>query len=165
MNRNKIIGLGIGATAALAVAMLGGMALANATDDDGAAAPWGRPQHGQMRGGPEMGEPGMGRHEHTPVDDATLQKIKAAVKKYDDSITVSEAVTDPDGSYDVRATKDDKQVMLEVSADLKTVSERAGGPGMPPGGQPGAGQPGDIGTSPDFDGDGQPDDTSSSAKS
>ena len=63
-----------------------------------------------------------------------------AVTAYDDAITVDSVLEDPDGSYDVLGTKDGEPVMLEVSADLATITERTGGPGGP--GGPGRGGPG-----------------------
>ncbi len=55
--------------------------------------------------------------------------MKAAVKAKDADVTVLAVREDPDGSYDVFGKKDGQPVMLEVSKDLKSVTERTGGPG------------------------------------
>lgn len=43
-------------------------------------------------------------------------------------MTVASVRKDPDGSYDVMATKAGADVMLEVSKDLKTITTNTGGP-------------------------------------
>lgn len=86
----------------------------------------------QGRGGP------MGGHEHTAVTGDELAKVTAAVTAKFSGATVSEVAKDPDGSYDVHATKDGSRVVYEVSADLATIEERTGGPGMGGPGSPGA---------------------------
>lgn len=89
----------------------------------------------QGRGGP------MGGHEHTAVTGDELAKVTAAVTAKFSGATMSEVAKDPDGSYDVHATKDGARVMYEVSADLATIEERTGGPGMGgPGGPDADGQ-------------------------
>ena len=77
---------------------------------------------------------GMGGHSHTAVTGTELDKVKAAVKAKDSTITVTTVVKDADGSYDVFGTKSGSQVMVEVSKDLKTIEVRTGGPGGPRGG-------------------------------
>ncbi len=74
---------------------------------------------------------------------STLTKVTAAVKAKDSAVTVKQVMKDPDGSYDVMGTKAGKPVMLEVSKDLATVTERTGGPGGP-GGRGGPGGPSDT---------------------
>ena len=58
---------------------------------------------------------------------AELTKVKDAVKAKDSSVSVQSVRQDPDGSYDVFGTKDGSPVMLEVSKDLKTITENTGG--------------------------------------
>ena len=48
-------------------------------------------------------------------------------------MTVESVRKDPDGSYDVLGTKAGAPVMFDVSADLATITENAGGPGGPGG--------------------------------
>lgn len=79
---------------------------------------------------------GPAPHEHTAVTGDELAKVKAAVKAKDSAVTVTEVRKDPDGSYDVLGTKAGAPVMLEVTADLKTITTREGrgrGPGGPGG--------------------------------
>ncbi len=74
----------------------------------------------------------------------------------DSGFTVESVEKDADGSYDVRGTKDGSPMSYDVSADLKTITERTGGPGMGgphggmgpggvPGGQQGGAQQGGTG--------------------
>ncbi|MBP6995098.1 MAG: hypothetical protein KBB39_03040 [Phycicoccus sp.] len=83
----------------------------------------------------------MGGHEHTPVTGDELTKVTDAVTAYDARITVSSVEKDPDGSYDVQATKDGADIRLEVSADLATITTG--------GGKGGAGGRGGMGGSQD----------------
>ena len=69
----------------------------------------------------------------TPVTGDELAKVTAAVKAKDSSVTVTSVRKDPDGSYDVFATKSGSQVMYEVSADLKTVTQNTFQGGRPGG--------------------------------
>jgi hypothetical protein len=88
-------------------------------------------------GGP--GGPGA-RHAHTDVTGDELAKVTAAVKAKDAAVTVDSVQKDPDGSYDVHATKDGQPVMFEVSADLATITQgHQGMPGAGPGGRHGDG--------------------------
>ncbi len=129
MNTKKV-GLAAGAVATLGVALVGGNAIADVASSkgsDGAAtaaygytAPDGDGGHG-------FG--GRGGHDHTRVTGAELTRVKDAVKAEDPDVTVETVQQDPDGSYDVFGTKGGAPVMLEVSADLATVTERSGGPG------------------------------------
>ena len=86
-------------------------------------------------------------HEHTDVTGTELAKVTAAVKAHDSAITVKTVRKDPDGSYDVDGTKAGKPVALDVSKDLKTFTERTGGPGGR--GDHGPGGPGGPGGSQD----------------
>ena len=94
----------------------------------------------EAAGGPGggMGGPGGGSQD-TPVTGAEADKVIAAVKAKDSAATVTTVRMDPDGSYDALGTKDGAPVMFEVSKDLKTITERAGGPGGGMGGPRGGG--------------------------
>ena len=70
---------------------------------------------------------GPGGRGHTPVTGDEAAKVTAAVKAKDSAATVTSVQKDPDGSYDVFATKAGAQVRYEVSADLKTITEGRGG--------------------------------------
>ena len=87
---------------------------------------------------------GPGGPSDTPVTGSELTKVTAAVKAKDSAVTVQHVRKDPDGSYDVMGTKAGKPVMLEVSKDLATVTERTGPPGggMRGGSGPGPGKGG-----------------------
>jgi hypothetical protein len=76
---------------------------------------------------------GSGGSNDTPVTGDELAKVTAAVKAKDSSVTVTSVRKDPDGSYDVFATKSGSQVMYEVSADLKTVKQNTFQGGRPGG--------------------------------
>ncbi|MGO4957060.1 hypothetical protein ACTQ49_07280 [Luteococcus sp. Sow4_B9] len=78
------------------------------------------------RGG-RGGKGGPGGHEHTDATDAETTQVTEAVKAKDSTVTVESVQKDPDGSFDVRGTKDGSPVMVEVSKDLKTVDVRTGG--------------------------------------
>jgi hypothetical protein len=123
----KKVGLAVAGSAAAATVILGGTTLAEAAPKapPASSTPGG---HGDGRPGPAKG---------TPVTGDELAKVTAAVKAKDSSVTVRNVRKDPDGSYDVFATKPGGPVGYEVSADLKTVTERQGGPrgghGRPPG--------------------------------
>ena len=121
MSSNKI-GLAVGAALAAGGLLLGGSALANAaTGTSSATAAYGASGYG-------MGE-GRGGSNDTPVTGAEAAKVTAAVKAKDSSVIVTGVRKDPDGSYDVLGTKSGNQVMYDVSADLKTISEGRGGHG------------------------------------
>lgn len=76
---------------------------------------------------------GSGGSNDTPVTGDEHAKVTAAVKAKDSSVTVSSVRKDPDGSYDVFGTKAGSQVMYEVSADLKTITQNTFGAGRPGG--------------------------------
>ena len=137
---------GIAVAAAAAILLGGGSAVAFASSNDAAGStsvssalgygPSGTKSADgtSQQGGRGMGGRGMGGHAHTAVTGDELVKVTAAVKAKDSTITVSNVQKDPDGSYDVHATKAGANVMLEVSADLKTITENTGGPGGGKGG-------------------------------
>jgi hypothetical protein len=81
----------------------------------------------ERQGGHGGGQGGHGASNDTPVAGDELAKVTAAVKAKDSAVTVTNVGKDPDGSYDVFATKAGSRVMYEVSADLKTITERQGG--------------------------------------
>ena len=86
----------------------------------------------------------MNRSERTRVVDA--------VKAKDSAVSVQDVRQDPDGSYDVFGTKSGQPVMLQVSKDLKMITEGHGAPGGPggPAGQGDAPMPGGAGESSSF---------------
>ena len=73
---------------------------------------------------------------------AELAPAKDAVKAKDSSVSLQSARQDADGSYDVFGTKNGAPVMLEVSKDLKTITENTGGHFGSPGDHGGAPTPG-----------------------
>lgn len=129
------IGLALAAVAALGAGVLGGAAIADAATKTPSTQTYGQPVGEGFRGGDGRG-PGGGQH--TAVTGTELAKVKAAVKSEDSTVTVTSVRQDADGSYDVLGTKAAKQVMLEVSKDLRTITTRTGGPG----GHGGPGGPG-----------------------
>lgn len=126
----------IGLTAAGLVAAgalgLGGAALATAETSP-------TPSTSATSGAPAAnGGSGGGMHTHTPVTGTELAKVAAAVERKDPAYAVTSVEKDPDGSYDVHATRSGTTVRLEVSADLATVTEGGqGGPGGHDGRGPG----------------------------
>ncbi len=153
MPRNKI-GMSIAALIAAGAIGVGGAALANASaattgvtalssDSSTTGSPQTNPQPGQAptdrTGGPGGAAGAVAPHQHTDVTGDELAKVTAAVQAKDSAATVQSVQKDPDGSYDVHATKAGQPVMYEVSADLNTISEGpqggpgAGGPGGPAG--------------------------------
>ena len=141
----KKIGLVAVAAVTLGAGVAGGAAIASAaTTKSGTQTQYGGPGGGpERRYGPGRAGPGGAPHQHTAVTGSTLTKVTAAVKAKDSAVTVKQVMKDPDGSYDVMGTKAGKPVMLEVSKDLATVTERTGGPGGP-GGRGGPGGPSDA---------------------
>jgi hypothetical protein len=114
MNRLKIGTAAITLAAAGAV-VLGGSALANAaTGQTVAAAATGYTSSAQAATA------------DTPVTGDEAAKAGAAVKAKDSAVTVTSVRKDPDGSYDVLGTKAGAQVMFDVSADLKTITQSTG---------------------------------------
>ena len=60
----------------------------------------------------------------TKLQGVANKVLPDAVKAKDSAVTVQSVRKDPDGSYDVLGTKGGEQVMVEVSADLKTIEVR-----------------------------------------
>jgi hypothetical protein len=113
---NKI-SLAVGATLAAAGLLLGGSALANAASGStSTSTSTAAGSYAEGRGSSD-----------TPVTGSQAAKVAAAVKAKDSSVTVTGVRKDPDGSYDVLGTKAGSQVMYDVSADLKTISQGGGG--------------------------------------
>lgn len=138
MNLRKA-GLAAAAVATVGAGVIGGAAIATASDDTAGAARYGYGfGHG---GGPEGGPGGGPAWQHGgPFDDsevtgAELASVTDAVSAYDDTLTVEHVVKAEDGSFLVYATTaDDAREALTVSADLATVAEAEGpfgGPGGP----------------------------------
>jgi hypothetical protein len=108
-----------GATAAGALFILGGPTLADAATKISASS--------NTPGG--HGNDHRGGSDDTRVTGDELAKVIAAVKAKDAAVTVTSVRKDPDASYDVFATKSGNTLMYDVSADLKTITERQGGHG------------------------------------
>ena len=72
---------------------------------------------------------GMGGHADTVVTGDEAQKVIDAVKAKDSAATITTVQKDEDGSYDAVGTKDGAPIRFDVTADLKTITEHAGGPG------------------------------------
>ena len=113
----KKVGLAVAGAAAVGAFAVGGATLADAATktSESSSAP----------SGYGYGHPGAS--EDTPVTGDELAKVTAAVKAKDSAATVTSVRKDPDGSYDVLATKAGTNLMYEVGADLKTITERQGG--------------------------------------
>ena len=114
MSSNKM-GLAAGAAVAAGALLFGGAALANAATGTSLTSA------AQTASGYVRGEGGGSAD--TPVTGAEAAKVTAAVKAKDSSVTVTSVRKDPDGSYDVLGTKSGSQVMYDVSADLKTITQ------------------------------------------
>jgi len=84
-----------------------------------------------------------GQSADTAVTGDEAKKVMDAVVAKNAGVTISEVRKDPDGSYDALGTKADgtTKVFYDVSADLGTITENAGGQGGP-GGHGGKGGPG-----------------------
>ncbi len=122
----KKVGIAVAAAVTLGAGVIGGAAIAAASSGGSTET------SGRMGYGAPPGEgPGRGfgaPHQHTKVTGDELAEVTAAVKKKDSAVTVTQVMQDPDGSYDVFGKKDGQPVMLEVSKDLATVTERTAGP-------------------------------------
>jgi hypothetical protein len=134
----KKIGLIVAAVAVLAAGAVGGASLAGAATKSSSGSTYREGPRG-WGGGPggRGGEGGPGGSQDAAVTGSEKTKVTDAVKAKDSSVTVQGVRKDPDGSYDVFGTKSGSPVMLEVSKDLKTITERTGGPGQGHGGPPG----------------------------
>jgi hypothetical protein len=88
------------------------------------------------------------RHERSQLSEVTgaeKNKVVAAIKAKDASVTVTDVRKTPDGTYLARATKSGDRIMVKVSKDLKSVAIRDGGPRLQRGGGCGAGGEGKKG--------------------
>jgi hypothetical protein len=112
----KKIGIAASTTAAAGALVLGGSALADA------AAKTPSPSASNAPGGH-----GRDASADTPVTGDELAKVTAAIKAKDPAVTVNTVRKDPDGSYDVFATKAGTPTMFDVSADLKTITQNTFG--------------------------------------
>lgn len=144
----KKISIAAASVAAVAALAVGGSAIASAADNpapttsttQGSADTAPQGQQGQQgKGQRNQGATGQQASPDTPVTGDEAAKVSAAVTAKDSAVTVTEVRKDPDGSYDVLGTKAGANVMFDVSADLATITENAGGPG---GGHGGKGGPG-----------------------
>ncbi|WP_299447934.1 hypothetical protein, partial [uncultured Phycicoccus sp.] len=125
--------LKLAAVSAVTVGVLGvgGASIALAAD----ATPSPNPSASAGTGGDGDGK--RGGHAHTEVTGDEADKVIAAVEATDSAVTIESVRKDEDGSYDAIGTKDDAKVAFDVSADLATVTERAGGKGGRHGGRGG----------------------------
>ena len=149
--RRNTIGLTLATLAAAGVVGVTGAAIATAADDSTetpSSSATSDPNSGTgsdtAQGEAPEGRPGRpgrpGGHAHTDVTGDEAQKVIDAVTAEHSSVTVEKVLQDEDGSYDVVGTEDGARIAYEVSADLATVTKRAGGPG---GGSGGPGCDGD----------------------
>jgi hypothetical protein len=124
VSSNKF-GLAVGSALAAGGLLLGGSALANAATSTTSAAT------STVNGYSAEGSRGPGGGSaDTQVTGSEAAKVTAAVKAKDSSVTVSSVRKDADGSYDALGTKSGSQVMFDVSADLKTISQNTFGGGQ-----------------------------------
>jgi len=146
----KKLGIGAASLAAVGALVLGGATFASAADNPtpttqssagATSSPDATGKAGQQGRGQAGADGQPGGSQDTPVTGEEATKVSAAVTAKDSAVTVESVRKDPDGSYDVLGTKAGARVMFDVSADLATVTENAGGPGM--GG--GKGGPGGMG--------------------
>ena len=136
MRTNKF-GLAAASTAAVAALLIGGATLANAADNPTPTTTSATSSAGSsaatVPGDATAGTPGdrgqQGASQDTPVTGDEATRVSAAVTAKDSTVTVESVRKDPDGSYDVLGTKAGAKVMFDVSADLATITENAGGPG------------------------------------
>ncbi len=132
--RRNTIGLAAAALAAAGVVGIAGAALA-AADDTTTPSP-SATSSSAPRG--DANGPAGGSQD-AAVTGSEADKVIAAVKAKDSAVTITTVRKDPDGSYDALGTKGGNPVFFDVSADLKTITARTGGPG---GGHGGPGGPG-----------------------
>ena len=133
--RRNTIALAAAALAAAGVVGVTGAALA-AADDSTTPSP-SASSSTAPRGDAAPGR--AGGSQDTAVTGSEADTVIAAVRAKDSAVTITTVRKDPDGSYDALGTKAGAPVFFDVSADLKTVTARAGGPG---GGHGGPGGPG-----------------------
>jgi len=129
----KKIGVAAAAVVVLGAGAVGGASLAGAAATDNASGPsyGGGPRGFGEGGGHGPGRPG--RSQDTAVTGSERTRVVDAVRAKDSAVSVQGVRQDPDGSYDVLGTKGGSPVMLQVSKDLKTITEGQGGPGGPGG--------------------------------
>jgi hypothetical protein len=145
MTKLRKAGLAAAAAATVGAGVLGGAAIANASDGDASASHrYGYGAHGGPDGDGGPGErpwQAGGPFSEDEVTGDELAKVTTAVQGHDATLTVDHVVKKDDGTYLVLATTDDDaRTALTVSADLATVEEAEGGPGFGPGrGGPGHG--------------------------
>ncbi len=132
--RRNTIGLAAAALAAAGVVGIAGAALAAADDT---TTPTPSATSSTAPRGDANGP--AGGSQDAAVTGSEADKVIAAVKAKDSAVTITTVRKDPDGSYDALGTKAGAPVFFDVSADLKTVTARTGGPG---GGHGGPGGPG-----------------------
>lgn len=113
----------IGLTAAAVVAsagllVAGGNALAQADESSSTSS-----------SGSTTGQAPGGASQDTAVTGSDASKVIDAVEAAYPSAAIDSVRQDPDGSYDALGTKDGQPVMYDVSEDLATITEAAGGPG------------------------------------
>src|SRR3954447_25699782 len=117
MTMARRAGLAAAGIVAAGVVVLGGSAMADAATATPSPSTSSSTAAGSGRGGSA----------DTAVTGDELAKVTVAVKAKDSTITVTSVRKDPDGSYDVLGTKAGANVMYDVSADLATVTQNAGG--------------------------------------
>ena len=126
----KKLGIGAASLAAVGALVLGGATFASAADTP---SPTTKSSAGATNSADVNGTGkdarGQGGSQDTPVTGDEAAKVSAAVTAKDSAVTVESVRKDPDGSYDVLGTKAGARVMFDVSADLATITENAGGPG------------------------------------
>jgi len=144
--RRNTIGLAAAALAAAGVVGIAGAALAAAADSTTSTPSSSSSSSTGSTPTPPTGAPQgppPGASQDTAVTGSEADKVIAAVKAEDSAASITTVRKDPDGSYDALGTKAGAPVFFDVSADLKTVTARTGGPGG------GHGGPGGPGGSPD----------------
>lgn len=128
MPKSTTVVTGAAAIVSAAALALAGASLAGANNQNAApAAAYGQAQQGTLGyGQPGDGQGPRGGHSHTAASAEETAQVKEAVKAKDAAITITTVEKDADGSFDARGTKAGQNVMVEVSADYKTVDVRTG---------------------------------------
>jgi hypothetical protein len=111
MSRLGKVGIAAATTAAAGAIVFGGQALADAASTTAGT------------GTASAASEGSGGSADTLVTGAELAKVTAAVRAKGSAVTVTSVRKDPDGSYDVFATKAGAQLMYDVSTDLTTITQ------------------------------------------
>ena len=128
----KKMGIAAATVAAAGVAVAGviaasGSAVAETTTPN--PSPTATTGTGSASPGPDRQAARGGASNDTPVTGDEATKVSKAVTDKDSTVTVNSVRKDPDGSYDVLATRNGTQVMFDVSADLTTITEHTRGDG------------------------------------